>query len=184
MVRSTISLFCRATLRHLDNEIGGIRQQLVRAWWFGFGILAVAVALIVLIERSGGVPELLSSYLTEGLFVIGWVAAWFPIDMALYARWPMYRDKRIYRKLMDATVEICAEKYIVDPVTGDIRGLDPDSSAGGWGAAPVATAQPAASAAPRIAAAPVASQPSSGRSSDGPICLPACEAHAIARRDG
>jgi len=123
VVRSTISLFCRATLRHLDNEIGGIKRQVFSTLWFGFGILAAAVVLVILIERAQGMPGLLSNYLTEGLFIIGWVAAWFPIDMALYSRWPIYRDKNIYRALMSASVEIRPETFVLDTVTGEIRGL-------------------------------------------------------------
>ena len=65
----------------------------------------------------------LSDYLTEGLFIVGWVA-WFPIDMALYSRRPMHRDKSIYRTLMSASVEIRSEEYVLDTVTGEMRGLD------------------------------------------------------------
>jgi hypothetical protein len=124
VVRSTLSLYCRATLRHLDNEIGGIKRQVLRTLWFGIGILVAALTLAFLIERASSMPSVLSDYLTEGLFIIGWVAAWFPIDMALYSRWPMYRDKKIYRTLMTASVEICSERYVIDKVTGEIRGLD------------------------------------------------------------
>ena len=124
VVRSTLSLYCRATLRHLDNEIGGIKRQVLRTLWFGFGVLLAALTLVIVIERAPGVPSVLSDYLTEGLFIVGWVAAWFPIDMALYSRRPMHRDKSIYRTLMSASVEIRAEKYVLDTVTGEMRGLD------------------------------------------------------------
>jgi len=124
VVRSTLSLYCRATLRHLDNEIGGIKRQVLRTLWFGFGVLLAALTLVIVIERAPGVPSVLSDYLTEGLFIVGWVAAWFPIDMALYSRRPMHRDKSIYRTLMSASVEIRAEKYVLDTVTGEKRGLD------------------------------------------------------------
>ena len=124
VVRSTLSLYCRATLRHLDNEIGGIKRQVLGTLWFGFGVLLAALTLVIVIERAPGVPSVLSDYLTEGLFIVGWVAAWFPIDMALYSRRPMHRDKSIYRTLMSASVEIRAEKYVLDTVTGEKRGLD------------------------------------------------------------
>ena len=124
VVRSTLSLYCRATLRHLDNEIGGIKRQVLSTLWFGFGVLLAALTLVIVIERAPGMPSVLSDYLTEGLFIVGWVAAWFPIDMALYSRRPMHRDKSIYRTLMSASVEIRAEKYVLDTVTGEKRGLD------------------------------------------------------------
>ena len=124
VVRSTLSLYCRATLRHLDNEIGGIKRQVLRTLWFGFGVLLAALTLVIVVKRAPGMPSVLSDYLTEGLFIVGWVAAWFPIDMALYSRRPMHRDKSIYRTLMSASVEIRAEKYVLDTVTGEMRGLD------------------------------------------------------------
>lgn len=124
VVRSTLSLYCRATVRHLDNEIGGLRRQVLRTLWFGFAVLLVALTLVIVIERAPGMPGVLSDYLTEGLFIVGWVAAWFPIDMALYSRRPMHRDKSIYRTLMDASVEVRSEEYVLDTVTGERRGLD------------------------------------------------------------
>lgn len=124
VVRSTLSLYCRATLRHLENEIGGIRRQVFRTLWFGVGVLLAALTLVIVIEHAPGVPTVLSGYLTEGLFIVGWVAAWFPIDMALYSRRPMHRDKSIYRTLMSASVEIRSEEYVLDTVTGEMRGLD------------------------------------------------------------
>ena len=124
VVRSTLSLYCRATLRHLDNEIGGIKRQVLKTLWFGFGVLLAALTLVIVIERAPGMPGVLSDYLTEGLFIVGWVAAWFPIDMALYSRRPMQRDKSIYRALMSASVEIRSEKYVLDTVTGERRGID------------------------------------------------------------
>lgn len=123
LVRSTIDLYCRAWHRHLDNEIGGLARQAMHTFWIGFGILGLAILAVFMIEHTTVIPTVLSEYLTEGLYIIGWVAAWFPIDMALYSRWPLYRDKRIYAALRDAKVQIKAEKYIVDSVTGDIRGL-------------------------------------------------------------
>ena len=124
VVRSTLSLYCRATLRHLDNEIGGIKRQVLSTLWFGFGVLLAALTLVIVIERAPGMPSVLTDYLTEGLFIVGWVAAWFPIDMALYSRRPMHRDKSIYRTLLSASVEIRSEKYVLDTVSGEMRGLD------------------------------------------------------------
>ena len=44
--------------------------------------------------------------------------------MALYSRRPTHRDKSIYRRLMGASVEIRSEEYVLDTVTGEMRGLD------------------------------------------------------------
>jgi hypothetical protein len=109
-VRHTIALYCKATLRHLDNEIGGLKRQAIGTFWFGFAVLAVVLTLEILVEHVALLSGAPSTYITEGLLIIGWVAAWFPVDMALYSRWPLNRDKKIYRALMEARVEVRAEE--------------------------------------------------------------------------
>ena len=108
-VRRSITLYCKASLRHLENEIGGLKRQAFGTFWFGFPILAAAMGLIIAIEhvrRLAGVPGTL---LTEGLFIVAWVAAWFPLDMALYSRWPLNLDRKLYRAIMEAPVTVSAD---------------------------------------------------------------------------
>jgi len=108
-VRQSIALYCKASLRHLENEIGGLKRQAFGTFWFGFPVLAAAMALIVGIEhirRLAGVPGTL---ITEALFIIAWVAAWFPLDMALYSRWPLNLDCKLYRAVMEAPVTIAVD---------------------------------------------------------------------------
>jgi hypothetical protein len=88
VVRSTLNLYCRATLRHLDNEMGSVKRHALGTLWFGIGILLAVLTLVILIERTPSMPSLLSDYLSEGLLIIGWVAAW------LRSTWPCTRAGR------------------------------------------------------------------------------------------
>ena len=110
-VRRSVSLYCKATLRHLDNEIGGLKRQAFGTLWFGLVILAAAMALITAIERVAWLHGLPATWLTEGLFIVAWVAAWFPIDMAFYSRWPLNTDRKLYRAIMDAPLSVIADPY-------------------------------------------------------------------------
>jgi hypothetical protein len=49
---------------------------------------------------------LLTTMLSEGLTIIGWVAMWEPIYVFLYGWWPIVKKRNIYRKIlaMDVTV--------------------------------------------------------------------------------
>jgi len=49
---------------------------------------------------------LLTTMLSEGLTIIGWVAMWEPIYVFLYGWWPIVQKRNIYRKIlaMDVTV--------------------------------------------------------------------------------
>lgn len=42
--------------------------------------------------------------LHEGLLVVGWVSLWKPIEIFLYAWWPLRREVRAYRRLAAADV--------------------------------------------------------------------------------
>ena len=45
-----------------------------------------------------------SGILEEGLVVAGWVAMWRPMEIFLYERRPIRRERRIYRRLAAAVV--------------------------------------------------------------------------------
>lgn len=49
---------------------------------------------------------LLTTMLSEGLTIIGWVAMWEPVYVFLYGWWPIVQKRNIYRKIlaMDVTV--------------------------------------------------------------------------------
>jgi hypothetical protein len=123
-VRQTIALYCRASLRHLENEIGGLKRQAIATSWFGLAILAAVLTLVVLVERTGSLSGAPSTFITEGLLIVGWVAAWFPVDMALYSRWPKNLDKKIYNLLLEAPVEVHADVCAVPGTGSDDEAYD------------------------------------------------------------
>jgi hypothetical protein len=42
----------------------------------------------------------------QGLFILGWVALWRPLEIFLYDWWPLARRIRLLERLSVATVEI------------------------------------------------------------------------------
>jgi hypothetical protein len=44
----------------------------------------------------------------EGVLIGGWVAMWRPLEILLYAWWPIQRDARLYDRLGDMPVRIAA----------------------------------------------------------------------------
>ena len=67
------------------------------------------LALCLLGSRLIGAQELLPGfigrYLDEGLVIGGWVALWYPLDVLLYQRWPLARERRLYESLRDMEIE-------------------------------------------------------------------------------
>jgi hypothetical protein len=44
----------------------------------------------------------------EGLLIVGWVAMWKPLEIALYLWWPLVSLRRLYRRLAAMPVEVVA----------------------------------------------------------------------------
>lgn len=49
-----------------------------------------------------------ANIVSEGLFIIGWVAMWRPAELLLYGWWPLARQERLNARLAAAPVEVRA----------------------------------------------------------------------------
>lgn len=95
--------------RHLaEGEARNLREL------FRIGRISLAIGLIVLAVcitagrvtvRAMGETEL-SSFISEGLLLLGWVSNWRPIEIFLYEWWPIARKCALYRRLAAAKVEL------------------------------------------------------------------------------
>lgn len=100
---------CRAALRAvLDrriernrNDARSLRKEGYATLWRGL----VFLALCLLGSRIMGVvdfaPGFVERFIDEGLVIAGWVALWYPLDVLLYQRWPLTRERRLYERLRD-----------------------------------------------------------------------------------
>lgn len=70
----------------------------------GLVFLFVCISLRQLLARAG--YSVLLDILEEGLLIGGWVAMWWPLQVFLYEWWPIYRKRRVYRKLSNVPVEL------------------------------------------------------------------------------
>lgn len=81
---------------------------------FRTGRASLAIGLTVLaacIVLGKGASSLLGAgyvgrFFDEGLIILGWVANWRPVEIFLYAWWPIERRRRLYRRLSLAQVKI------------------------------------------------------------------------------
>jgi hypothetical protein len=87
----------RLELRHLLKQG---RTSLV------IGLLFLGTCLLVseLLRRQQ--PQNLFMILREGLIIAGWVAMWRPMEIFLYAWWPLLRRGRLYQKLSRMHLEV------------------------------------------------------------------------------
>lgn len=70
------------------------------------GLLFLAVCLVVGEAIGRREPGTLANFLRESLTIVGWVALWRPIEIYLYAWWPIARLRRIHTKLARMPVTV------------------------------------------------------------------------------
>lgn len=68
-------------------------------------VLALCLALARLIAEWTG-RETLAGFAAEGLLILGWVALWRPMEIFLYDWWPIWRRRRLFRRLARAEVSV------------------------------------------------------------------------------
>ena len=70
----------------------------------GLPVLApvISLATFLLGAGTGGVSDILH----EGLTVAGWVSMWRPMEVFLYAWWPIVGDRRLYDRLSRMRVRV------------------------------------------------------------------------------
>jgi len=90
------------------------RRELFRRGRRYLAIGLTVLALSTLIRKA--LPALLgdtpvAGFLAEGLYILGWVSNWKPLEIFLYDWWPLYRRLGLYRRLAAAQVQIVAPQH-------------------------------------------------------------------------
>lgn len=122
-----------ALKRYFDYRAERASQELKELLWEGERALLIGIVLLVvciggsqyLKEHSGA--STMARLLGESLLILGWVANWRPIEIFLYAWWPMLRRRRLYRRIAAARVVIEAEA----PARGEAARKRTSRAAGG-----------------------------------------------------
>ena len=83
-------------------------RQLLRTGRISLTIALVFLGTCITIDNliSSLFGGTIVKILHEGLFIVGWVAMWRPIEIFLYDWVPIYQEQRIFRKLYKVSIEI------------------------------------------------------------------------------
>ena len=101
-----------ALKRYFGYRADTISHELKELFRTGRVSLAIGLAVLGICVIAGrlAVRELgasgLGPFIEESLIILGWVANWRPIEIFLYAWWPVVRRRNLYRRLAAATVEL------------------------------------------------------------------------------
>ena len=104
---------CRVALRTVlerriernRNDACSLRGEGRATLWRGLVFLALCLLGSSLLGTTGALPRYLEHYIDEGLIIAGWVALWYPLDVLLYQRRPLARERRLYESLRDMRLE-------------------------------------------------------------------------------
>ncbi|MCI0363640.1 MAG: hypothetical protein L0Y44_05345 [Phycisphaerales bacterium] len=89
---------------HIQREL---RRHFHDAWLsliFGFGVLMACFGIHHLIEHFWG--ETLPRFLSEGIIILGWIAMWRPGEMLLYDWIPLWKKRKLCRRLASIQVRV------------------------------------------------------------------------------
>jgi hypothetical protein len=75
----------------------------------GLAVLAACLFSSQLVRRLGTGP--LESLIEQSLIILGWVGNWRPLEIYLYAWWPLTRRRNLYRRLAAAEVRLIADAH-------------------------------------------------------------------------
>lgn len=93
---------------HFECREWQASRQLSKLWREGrlslvIGLFAIA-GFTAASHAIGTSANPVVEVIHEGLAVVGWVSMWKPLDIFLYAWWPIRRERRACRRLAEATV--------------------------------------------------------------------------------
>lgn len=104
---------CRAALRAVldrriernGNDARSLRHEGYATLWRGLLFLALCLLASRTMAEVHLAPGFIERFLDEGFVIAGWVALWYPLDVLLYQRWPLARERRLYERLRDMQLE-------------------------------------------------------------------------------
>lgn len=97
---------------HFSRRAQHVRRNLRDLIRDGLVSLAIGITALVVFFVAGEVVVRMGpdspwrKLVRESLFIGGWVAMWRPLEIFLYAWWPIARERRLLERLSRATVHV------------------------------------------------------------------------------
>jgi hypothetical protein len=105
--KEAVTRYCQTMISDNLNQMEIIRRIGVRQLPYAFMFVIIFVSLGTILGSDVG--KAISPFFTalsEGLFIIAWVALWGPVNTLLYDRFPLRRENRVYKVLENMEIEI------------------------------------------------------------------------------
>lgn len=100
---------------HVDNMLGTLDcdrrlqlREMRQSLRVGGLFLAVCLILSALVDQLSVLPAFVQTLLRESLLIAGWVGLWHPLDLLLYAWWPLRYRRMVLTYVRGAEVKLVA----------------------------------------------------------------------------
>ncbi len=105
------TVVAEAIAHYFDYRATMTLHELKRLLREGRAALGVGLLFLAACHSAAGFAPFLQgegwvSLVREGLIIVGWVAMWKPLDLALYRWWPLVARRRLYGRLAAMPVEV------------------------------------------------------------------------------
>ncbi|MCB2107301.1 MAG: hypothetical protein KDE14_06345 [Rhodobacteraceae bacterium] len=89
----------------IDQDVRRLRKTGALSFVIGAAFLFLCLAGRRVFIQLDAPLDTVEAIVAEGLLIMGWVAMWRPLELALYDWWPVWRQRRLYQRLQDLPVE-------------------------------------------------------------------------------
>jgi hypothetical protein len=97
--RAALENFCSTRIAHIHNDRRSLWHEGRATLTRGLLFLAICMLGSRLVGEPVYLHPVIARFLDEGFVIAGWVALWWPLDVLLYQRWPLARERRMYESL-------------------------------------------------------------------------------------
>ena len=108
MVRQALSGYIDGLLDTVDCDRLLHRRELQQSMRVGGLFLAACLLLSALVDHLTFLNPFVQNLLRESLVIAGWVGLWHPLELMLYAWWPLRYRRRVLNHVRAADVKLVA----------------------------------------------------------------------------
>lgn len=107
-IEEALDRFTATKIKDNLNEMAAIRRRGILQIPYALIFLGISVGFGFLLGSGSivSIPPVAADVLSEGLFIVGWVAMWGPLDTLLFARFPLAARNRALQALERMKIEI------------------------------------------------------------------------------
>jgi len=104
--RLALDRYCTHMVEESRRETALLRWEGFEALQTGLVFMAICLSISLYISKQAWIPELIQTFIGQGLSVVAWVSMWKPIDIFLYQWWPHWHTRFVFQKIKRAELVV------------------------------------------------------------------------------